>query len=76
MRAIAPGQSSADASRTHEPGPLVASRRRSLSAWLYNVARRGRVFTFEEYAAMLAEAGFGPARRLEGAPWLQAERTE
>jgi hypothetical protein len=40
------------------------------------VARRGRVYSFEEYAAMLAEAGFGPARRLEYAPWLQAERTE
>jgi len=25
---------------------------------------------------MLAEAGFGPARRLEGAPWLQAKRSE
>jgi ubiquinone/menaquinone biosynthesis C-methylase UbiE len=44
------------------------------AAWLFNVARRGRVYTFDEYAAMLAEAGFGPARRLEGAPWLQAER--
>lgn len=46
------------------------------AAWLYNVARRGRVYTFEEYASMLAEAGFSPARRLEGAPWLQAERGE
>ena len=46
------------------------------AVWLFNVARRGRVYTFEEYAAMLAEAGFGPARRLEGAPWLQAVRTE
>ena len=45
-----------------------------MAAWLYNVARRGRVYTFEEYAAMLTEAGFGPARRLEGTPWLQAER--
>jgi ubiquinone/menaquinone biosynthesis C-methylase UbiE len=44
------------------------------AAWLFNVARRGRFYTVEEYAAMLAEAGFGPARRLEGAPWLQAER--
>jgi 2-polyprenyl-3-methyl-5-hydroxy-6-metoxy-1,4-benzoquinol methylase len=40
---------------------------------LFNVARRGRVYTLEEYAAMLAEAGFGPASRLEGKPWLQAE---
>ena len=46
------------------------------AAWLFNVARRGRVYTFEAYAAMLAEAGFGPARRLEGAPWLQAMRGE
>jgi ubiquinone/menaquinone biosynthesis C-methylase UbiE len=45
------------------------------AAWLFNVARRGRVYTFEEYAAMLSEAGFGPARRLEGAPWLQAMRS-
>ncbi|MGA2514545.1 MAG: class I SAM-dependent methyltransferase [Candidatus Limnocylindrales bacterium] len=44
------------------------------AVWLFNVARRGRFYTFEEYAALLAEAGFGPARRLEGAPWLQAER--
>jgi len=46
------------------------------AAWLYNVARRGRLYTFEEYAAILAKAGFGPARRLEDAPWLQAERSE
>ena len=39
----------------------------------YNVARRGRVYSFEEYAAMLAEAGISPARRLDNAPWLQAE---
>ena len=37
-----------------------------MAVWLFNVARRGRVYTFEEYAAMLAEAGFGPVRRLEG----------
>ena len=43
---------------------------------LFNVARRGRVYTLEEYVAMLAEAGFGPARRLEGTPWFQAERSE
>jgi 2-polyprenyl-3-methyl-5-hydroxy-6-metoxy-1,4-benzoquinol methylase len=47
-----------------------------MAVWLFNVARRGRVYTLEEYAAMLAEAGFGPARRLEGTPWLQAERSE
>jgi ubiquinone/menaquinone biosynthesis C-methylase UbiE len=46
------------------------------AVWLYNVARRGRVYTFEEYASMLAEAGFGSARRLEGTPWLQAERSQ
>jgi len=51
------------------PDPYLAA------AWLYNVARRGHVYTFEEYAALLAEAGFGPARRLEGAPWLQAARS-
>jgi SAM-dependent methyltransferase len=45
------------------------------AVWLYNVARRGRVYTLEEYGAMLAEAGFGPARRLEGTPWFQAERS-
>ena len=45
------------------------------AAWLFNVARRGRVYPFEEYAGLLAEVGFGPARRLEGAPWLQAERS-
>jgi hypothetical protein len=45
------------------------------AVWLFNVARRGRFYTFEEYAAMLAKAGFGLARRLEGAPWLQAERS-
>ena len=50
-----------------DPSPYLAA------AWLFNVARRGRLYTFEEYAAMLAEAGFGPVRRLEGAPWLQAE---
>jgi hypothetical protein len=37
------------------------------------VARRGRVYSVEEYAAMLAEAGISPARRLDNAPWLQAE---
>jgi 2-polyprenyl-3-methyl-5-hydroxy-6-metoxy-1,4-benzoquinol methylase len=47
-----------------------------LAAWLFNVARRGRFYTFDDYAAMLAQAGFGPARRLEGAPWLQAMRGE
>jgi 2-polyprenyl-3-methyl-5-hydroxy-6-metoxy-1,4-benzoquinol methylase len=51
-----------------DPGPYLDA------VWLFNVARRGRVYTLEEYAAMLAEAGFGPARRLEGTPWLQAER--
>ena len=35
-----------------DPGPYLAA------AWLFNVARRGRLYTFEEYAAMLAEAGF------------------
>jgi ubiquinone/menaquinone biosynthesis C-methylase UbiE len=53
-----------------DPDPYLTA------AWLFNVARRGRVYTLEGYAAMLAEAGFGPARRLEGAPWLQAERRE
>lgn len=53
-----------------DPGPHLTA------VWLFNVARRGRMYTFEEYAAMLAEAGFGPARRLDGAPWLQAERGE
>ena len=53
-----------------DPDPYLAA------VWLFNVARRGRVYTLEEYAAMLAEAGFGPARRLEGTPWLQAERSE
>jgi ubiquinone/menaquinone biosynthesis C-methylase UbiE len=52
-----------------DPGPYLTA------VWLFNVARRGRVYTFEEYTAMLAEAGFGPTRRLEGAPWLQAERS-
>jgi len=52
-----------------EPGQYLTA------VWLFNVAPRGRLYTFEEYAAMLAEAGFGPARRLEGAPWLQAERS-
>lgn len=51
-----------------DPDPHLAA------AWLYIVARRGRAYTLEEYAAMLSEAGFGPARRLEGRPWLQAER--
>lgn len=53
-----------------DPDPYLAA------AWLFNVARRGRFYTFDEYAAMLTEAGFGPARRLEGAPWLQAQRSE
>ena len=53
-----------------DPDPYLTA------VWLFNVARRGRVYTFEEYAAMLAEAGFGPARRLDGTPWLQAERGE
>ncbi len=44
------------------------------AVWLFNVARRGRVYTLEEYAAMLAESGFGPVRRLADTPWLQAER--
>jgi len=52
------------------PGPYLTA------VWLFNVARRGRVYTFEEYATMLSEAGFRPARRLEGTPWLQAERSE
>jgi 2-polyprenyl-3-methyl-5-hydroxy-6-metoxy-1,4-benzoquinol methylase len=51
-----------------DPYPFFAA------AWLFNVARRGRVYAFEEYAAMLAEAGFGPAHRLEGTTWLHAER--
>ncbi|MFI5259759.1 MAG: class I SAM-dependent methyltransferase, partial [Candidatus Limnocylindrales bacterium] len=53
-----------------DPYPYLAA------VTLFNVARRGRVYTFEEYAAMLTEASFGPARRLEGTPWLQAERGE
>jgi 2-polyprenyl-3-methyl-5-hydroxy-6-metoxy-1,4-benzoquinol methylase len=53
-----------------DPGPYLDA------VWLFNVACRGRVYTFEEYGAMLTEAGFGPARRLEDTPWLQAERTE
>jgi ubiquinone/menaquinone biosynthesis C-methylase UbiE len=52
-----------------DPNPYL------MAVWLFNVARRGRFYTFEEYAAMLTEAGFGPARRLEGTPWLQAERS-
>jgi len=58
------------------PGVFDSPGQYLTAVWLFNVARRGRVYTFEEYAAMLAEAGFGPARRLEGAPWLHAERTE
>ena len=38
------------------------------------VARRARVYSLEEYRAMLTEAGFGPVRRLEDTPWLHAER--
>ena len=44
-----------------------------LAAWVFNVAPRGRLYTFAEYASMLSEAGFGPARRLEGTGWLQAD---
>ena len=58
----------ADTRRVRRPGA-----RTSTAVWLFNVARRGRLYTLEEYAAMLAEAGFGPVRRLEGTPWLQAE---
>jgi len=61
---------------TDPPADSARSRVPPMTQWLLNVARRGRVYTFEEYAAMLAEAGFGPARRLEGVPWLQAERAE
>lgn len=51
-----------------DPGPYLDA------VWLFNVARRGRVYTLEEYGAMLTEAGFGPVRRLEDTPWLHAER--
>ena len=44
-----------------------------VAAWVYIVAPRGRIYTFAEYSAMLSEAGFGPARRLEGTSWFQAE---
>jgi ubiquinone/menaquinone biosynthesis C-methylase UbiE len=53
-----------------DPYPYLAA------VTLFNVARRGRVYTLEEYAVMLTEAGFGPTRRLEGTPWLQADRGE
>jgi ubiquinone/menaquinone biosynthesis C-methylase UbiE len=53
-----------------DPNPYL------MAVWLFNVARRGRFYTFEEYAAMLTDAGFRPARRLEGTPWLQADRGE
>jgi ubiquinone/menaquinone biosynthesis C-methylase UbiE len=56
--------------RFDDPYPYLAA------VTLFNMARRGRVYTLEEYAAMLTEAGFGPARRLEGTPWFQAERRE
>lgn len=44
------------------------------AVWVFNVAPKGRIYTLAEYAAMLGEAGFRQPRRLEGAPWLQAER--
>lgn len=50
-----------------DPYPYLAA------AWLFNVSPRGGIYTFEEHARMLVDAGFAPPRRLEGAPWLQAE---
>jgi ubiquinone/menaquinone biosynthesis C-methylase UbiE len=44
-----------------------------VAAWVFNVAPRGRIYSLAEYGAMLSEAGFGPARRLEWTSWFQAE---
>ncbi len=44
-----------------------------VAAWVYNVAPRGRIYAIADYNAMLCEAGFGPARRLEGTSWFQAD---
>ena len=43
-----------------DPGPYLTA------VWLFNVARRGRVYTFEDYAARLAEAGSSAGRYVDG----------
>jgi hypothetical protein len=51
-----------------DPYPYLAA------AWLFNVSRRGRIYTSEEHARMRVDAGFAPPRRLEEADWLHALR--
>lgn len=55
------------------PGAFDDTDQYLVGAWLFNVAPRGRFYSFEEFVTFLQEAGFGRARRLEGTPWLQAE---
>jgi len=56
-----------------DPGNYENTDQYLVAAWVFNVAPRGRIYALADYAAMLGEAGFGPARRLEDTSWLQAE---
>jgi ubiquinone/menaquinone biosynthesis C-methylase UbiE len=58
------------------PGDYEDATPYTAAVWLFNVAPSGRVYTVEELAAMLTEAGFVRVRRLDGAPWIHAERGE
>jgi len=49
-----------------DPEPFLTA------VWMLNVAPRGRVYGVDDYAAMLAAAGFDAPTPLEGASWLLA----
>jgi len=72
-RLLAPGGRVVISEVLADPGNYEDTELYLVAAWVFNVAPRGRIYTLAEYGAMLSEAGFGPARRLEGTSWFQAE---
>lgn len=54
------------------PGDLSTPDSILTAVWMRNVAPHGALHSVETYGELLAEAGFGPVRRIEDTPWLVA----
>jgi 2-polyprenyl-3-methyl-5-hydroxy-6-metoxy-1,4-benzoquinol methylase len=72
-RLLAPGGRLVISEFLANPGDYDDADPALVAAWVFNIAPRGRIYTLAEYGAMLGDAGFGPARRLDGTLWFQAE---